>query len=102
MRGQRAMGAIVNMFSQVARLGFTRAAAFFYAVAVGVAANIVIAHLTPDTAHPAATDAPPPAAKAGAPVAIAPIAPLPAPPKAAEPAPPAAAALPPPPASAAA
>ncbi|HVH80075.1 MAG TPA: hypothetical protein VM782_11840, partial [Stellaceae bacterium] len=41
------MGVIIGMFSQFARLGVTRAAAFFYAVAVGVAANIVIAHFTP-------------------------------------------------------
>jgi hypothetical protein len=43
------MGVIIGMFSQVARLGLTRAAAFFYAVAVGVVANVVIAHFSP---HP--------------------------------------------------
>jgi hypothetical protein len=70
------MGAMIGMFSQITRLAFSRAAAFFYAVAVGVVANIVIAHLTPDT-HPAPADSHPPAAKAGAPIAMAPIAPRP-------------------------
>ncbi|HTQ33445.1 MAG TPA: hypothetical protein VMI30_04695 [Stellaceae bacterium] len=41
------MGILLGMFREVARLGVTRAAAFFYAVAVGVAANIVIANFSP-------------------------------------------------------
>jgi len=41
------MGVIIGMFNQFARLGVTRAAAFFYAVAVGVVANVVIQHFTP-------------------------------------------------------
>jgi hypothetical protein len=48
------MGVLINMFTQLARLGVTRAAAFFYAVAVGVVANVVIAHFSP---HPGDTQA---------------------------------------------
>ncbi len=41
------MEVIIGMFRELARLGVSRAAAFFYAVAVGVAANIIIAHFAP-------------------------------------------------------
>ena len=48
------------MFTQLARLGVSRAAAFFYAVAVGIAANIIIAHFSPsDTGHPATAETQP-------------------------------------------
>ena len=51
--GAAVTGGFIGMFRQLARLGVTRAAAFFYAVAVGVAANIVIAHFSlQDPAHP--------------------------------------------------
>src|SRR5580704_15659826 len=72
------MGVIIGMFTQLARLGVTRAAAFFYAVAVGVVANVVIAHFSP---HPgdAPADAQPAVAKSSdTPVATALIAPKPA------------------------
>src|SRR5579862_8044424 len=74
------MGVIVSMFKELARLGVSRAAAFFYAVAVGVVANVVIMHLAP---HDGATTAPvaPPAIvdkPAVAPAATAVIAPKPA------------------------
>lgn len=49
------MGVVLRMFRELARLGVSRAAAFFYAVAVGVVANVVIAHLSPhDGAAPTA------------------------------------------------
>jgi hypothetical protein len=69
------MGVIIGMFNQFARLGVTRAAAFFYAVAVGVVANVVIQHFTPHDGDHA------PAAQVQAsdtPVATAVIAPKPA------------------------
>jgi hypothetical protein len=74
------MGVILGMFRELARLGVSRAAAFFYAVAVGVAANIVIAHFTPhDGSAPAATDVKPAVAKpVDIPVATAVVAPKPA------------------------
>ena len=75
------MGVIFRMFSQLARLGVTRAAAFFYAVAVGVVANVVIAHLSPHDDIPAkAPSALPPATTAAisTPAATAVIAPKPA------------------------
>lgn len=50
------MEVVLNMFRELARLGVSRAAAFFYAVAVGVVANIVIAHLSP---HDGAAPTPP-------------------------------------------
>jgi hypothetical protein len=70
------MGIIIGMFTQLARLGVTRAAAFFYAVAVGVVANVVIAHFSP---HPgdAPADAQPAVVKSDTPVATALIAPKP-------------------------
>ena len=46
------MGIILGMFRELARLGVSRAAAFFYAVAVGVVANIVIAHFSPHDGRP--------------------------------------------------
>src|SRR5271156_3511785 len=73
------MGVIIGMFNQFARLGVTRAAAFFYAVAVGVVANVVIQHFTPHDGDHA------PAAQVQAsdtPVATAVIAPKPADPPA--------------------
>ncbi|MFZ2003879.1 MAG: hypothetical protein WAV02_02250, partial [Stellaceae bacterium] len=64
------------MFRELARLGVSRAAAFFYAVAVGVVANVVIAHLSPhDTAAPSPSTSWPDAAKSKTPVATAIIAP---------------------------
>src|ERR1700722_19652548 len=44
---EAAMSIIIGMFRELARLGVSRAAAFFYAVAVGVVANIIIAHFSP-------------------------------------------------------
>jgi len=53
------MGVIGGMFKELARLGVSRAAAFFYAVAVGVVANVVIAHFSPhDTGAPVQVSAP--------------------------------------------
>src|SRR5215475_3977446 len=53
------MGVVVSMFKELARLGVSRAAAFFYAVAVGVVANVVIAHFSPhDTGTSVTTSAP--------------------------------------------
>jgi hypothetical protein len=81
---EAAMSVIIGMFRELARLGVSRAAAFFYAVAVGVAANIIIAHFSP---HESAATAPPAAwplvAKPGqSPMATAIIAPKPAEPPA--------------------
>jgi translation initiation factor IF-2 len=67
--------------------GNSRAAAFFYAVAVGVVANVVIAHLTPhDAVSPTVPTSWPTIAKPETPVATAVIAPKPAEAKPAEPA----------------
>ena len=61
------LGVITDMFTQLARLGVTRAAAFFYAVAVGVAANIVIERFSlHDAGTPAATEAKPAALQTNA------------------------------------
>jgi hypothetical protein len=70
------MGVIIGMFTQLARLGVTRAAAFFYAVAVGVVANVVIAHFSPHSGD-APADAQPAVVKSDTPVATALIAPKP-------------------------
>src|SRR5580658_7778097 len=79
------MGVIIGMFSQLARLGVSRAAAFFYAVAVGVVANFVIAHFSPHDTVPSAPPTSWPAiARSETPVATAVIAPRPAEPKPAE------------------
>jgi hypothetical protein len=74
------MGVVIGMFRELARLGVSRAAAFFYAVAVGVVANVVIAHFSPHWGNqPATAEAPPEITKAtGIPVATALIAPKPA------------------------
>src|SRR5580658_7561078 len=72
------MGVILGMFRELARLGVTRAAAFFYAVAVGVVANVIIAHFSPHSGdQPTAVDLQP-AVSHSVPVATAVIAPKPA------------------------
>jgi hypothetical protein len=78
------MGVVLGMFRELARLGVSRAAAFFYAVAVGVVANILIAHFSPHWGNqPTTAEAPPEVTKAtGIPVATALIAPKPATPPA--------------------
>jgi hypothetical protein len=78
------MGVMINMMTQLTRLAFTRAAAFFYAVAVGVVANVIIAHLSPHPGDQATgVDAQPATVRAAdVPVATAVIAPKPAAPPA--------------------
>src|SRR3974390_1023478 len=79
--GGQGMGVLIGMFAKLARLGGTRAAAFFYAVAVGITGNVVIQHFTPDATHSAPAEVKPAAAKAvDVPVATATIVPKPAPP----------------------
>jgi len=73
------MGVILGMFRELARLGVSRAAAFFYAVAVGVVANVVIAHLSPhDTISSVLPTSWPSITKSETPVATAVIGPKPA------------------------
>lgn len=69
------MGVLLGMFREFARLGMSRAAAFFYAVAVGVVANVVIAHFSPHPGDPQSTaEAPAAFAAVTAPVVTAPAA----------------------------
>jgi len=80
-------GIIVDVFAKIARLGMTKAAAFFYAVAVGVSANLVFEYVHRHDAalalasEPAAITekpvSPPIATALIAPKAAAPNAPLP-------------------------